>query len=504
VLHWDQETYMPPGAIGERAEQLAMMEGLIHDRRTSPAIGEGLSALGVPLELSSPGGAGAASDRRAAGEAWGGYEPSGAGLPETERAFLRELARVHRRATRLPRRLVTELARETAIGQSRWAEAREKGDFSLFSGQLHKILSLVREKAGCLGYEEHPYDPLLDEYEPWMKTQRVEEVFGGLRSGLKELLDSIRGSGVRVDTSFLKRKYNVEKQRVLSHRVLRSVGYDLRSGRLDESAHPFTTRLGSSDVRLTTRFQEHNLATGIFGTIHECGHGLYELGLEPGLRGSLLAEGASLGIHESQSRTWENLIGRSRPFWRHFHPSLKELFPAALDGIGLEVFYRGVNAVEPSLIRVEADEVTYNLHIILRFELEKALIKGELEVSDLPAAWNHGSQELLGVAPPDDAQGVLQDIHWSGGAFGYFPTYALGNLYAAQFFAALRREVPELDERVARGSFAEVLDWQRRNIHRLGKLVPAPRLCRQVTGEPLGAAHLLSYLKEKFGEIYGI
>ena len=493
VLHWDQETYMPPEAIGERAEQLALLQGLIHDRQSSPEIGEGLASLGVSLE--AEGGV-----RKPEGFS----PPAAVSLPEAQRAFLREMSRAYRRATRLPRRLVTELARETAIGQRKWADARRERNFSLFSDQLKKIVSLVREMAECLGYTEHPYDPLLDEYEPWMKTSEVEGVFGGLRAGLRDLLQRIHDSGRTVDTEFLGRVYPVDKQREFSLLVLKSIGYDFRRGRLDESAHPFTTRLGGSDVRLTTRYNEHNFATGIFGTVHECGHGLYELGMQPELRGTLLGEGASLGIHESQSRTWENLIGRSRPFWRHFYPSLTRMFTDALQGVDLERFYQGVNSVEPSLIRVEADEVTYNLHIILRFELEKAVVKGELEVDDLPEAWNARSRELLGIVPPDDSQGVLQDIHWSGGAFGYFPTYALGNLYAAQFFAVLRHDLPELDTLLARGSFAEILEWQRDRIHRFGRKMPAPELCRQVSGGPLGAEHLLSYLNAKFGEIYGL
>jgi carboxypeptidase Taq len=492
ALHWDQETYMPSEAVGERAEQLALLQGLIHDRQSSSEIGERLESVGVALD--SHGSAGGPD----------AFAPADDSLPEAERAFLREMGRAFRRATRLPRRLVTELARETAIGQRKWADARRDRDFSLFSDQLKKIVSLVREVAECLGYTEHPYDPLLDEYEPWMKTSEVERVFDGLRAGLEELMERIRGSGRKAGTEFLQRAYSVDKQREFSLLVVNSVGYDFQRGRLDESAHPFTTRLGSSDVRLTTRYNEHNFSTGIFGTVHECGHGLYELGLPPELRGTLLGEGASLGIHESQSRTWENLVGRSRPFWRHFYPSLTRLFPDVLRDVDLERFYRGVNSVKPSLIRVEADEVTYNLHVILRFELEKAVMTGDLEVEDLPEAWNARSRELLGIVPPDDSQGVLQDIHWSGGAFGYFPTYALGNLYAAQFFAALRRDLPELDTLLARGSFAEMLEWQRDRIHRFGRLMPAPELCRRVSGEPLRAEHLLSYLSAKFGEIYGI
>lgn len=493
ALHWDQETYMPPEALGERAEQLALIQGLIHDRQTSAEIGDRLAALGIPLD------SGPAAVRGPLPES-----ARASALPGAQRAFLRELSRVYLRARRLPRRLVTELARETAIGQKKWVQAREARDFCLFAGQLGIIVGLVRETSECLGYAEHPYDPLLDEYEPWMKTAEVERVFRGLREGLAELTARIVGSGRRVDTRFLTRRFPVDRQRELSRRVLDAIGYDFTRGRLDESVHPFTTRLGSCDVRLTTRLNERFLNTGIFGTIHECGHGLYELGTASSLRGTVLAEGASLGIHESQSRTWENLIGRSRPFWEHFFPVLRGLFPDALEGVDLEGFYRGVNAVEPSLIRVEADEVTYNLHIILRFELEKAVVARELQVADLPEAWNEKSRELLGIVPPDDAQGVLQDIHWSGGAFGYFPTYALGNLYAAQFFAALRRDLPELDTLIGRGSFAEILEWQRDRIHRHGRQIPAAELCRQVTGESLAPEHLLGYLRGKFGEIYGI
>ena len=493
VLHWDQETYMPEDALAGRAEQLALLQGLIHDRQSGAEIGEALAALGFALDVSPGAGPGDTSE-----------PPAVAALPARERAFLRQLARVFVRARRLPRRLVTELARETAIGQRTWLEARQARDFSVFSGQLGIIVALVRETSQCLGYSDHPYDPLLDDYEPWMKTAEVDGVFRGLRTGLSELAARIADAGPPVDTGFLKRRYPVDRQREFSLRVLRAIGYDFRKGRLDESAHPFTTRLGGSDVRLTTRFNEHFFNSGIFGTVHECGHGLYELGVEPESRGTLLGEGASMGIHESQSRTWENLIGRSHAFWRHFYPQAQELFPDALEGVDLEDFYRGINAVERSLIRVEADEVTYNLHIILRFELEKAVLEEALEVRDLPGAWNDRSRELLGVEPRHDGEGVLQDIHWSSGAFGYFPTYALGNLYAAQFFAALRRDLPGLDDSVAAGSFAEILDWQRDRIHRFGRRLRPGELCRQVTGEALSAEALLAYLENKFGEIYGI
>ena len=484
VLRWDQETYMPDGAVQERADQLSLLSGLMHDRITRPEIGEILAALGVSFEPDPV--------------------PQ---VPETfegvDRAFLRELARLYRRGIKIPHRLVTELAKQTALGQRVWVEARKAADFSKFSGQLSVILGLVREVSACLGYEEHPYDPLLDEYEPWMKTAEVEELFTELRAGLKKLLDRITGSRLAVDTNFLHQEYEIEKQNLFSLQVSKAIGYDFHRGRLDESAHPITTTLGSSDVRITTRYNTSFFPTGIFATIHECGHGLYELGFAEDLRGSLLAEGASLGVHESQSRMWENLIGRSLPFWNHFFPELKKIFPGSLKDVDLRRFYEGINRVAPSFIRVEADEVTYNLHILLRFELEKQMVTGDLAVEDLPVAWNAKMKELLGLTPPDDAQGVLQDIHWSGGMIGYFPTYALGNLYAAQFFQSLRREVSDWKQQLEQGHFAPILDWLRRNVYKHGGVHSAGELCSRITGETLNPRYLLDYFEEKFGDIYG-
>ncbi len=480
VLSWDQETYMPAKAVGERSEQLELLSGLIHDRQCSPELGALLKEAGV-------------SDRRPLG-------PDEAA--PVERAYLRELYRAYRRSTRLPRRLVTELAKQAAIGQARWQEARKASDFGHFAPQLDVILGLVREIAACLGYKEHPYDPLLDEYEPWMKTAELEKVFAGLRPKLSGLVQRIGSSGRRPDTSFLRASYPVDRQREFSLTVLRDIGYDFQRGRLDESAHPFTTTLGRADVRLTTRYNPEFFNTGVFGTIHEAGHGLYELGIGAELADTILADGTSMGIHESQSRMWENFIGRSLPFWVFFYPRLKALFPQALEAVRLEDFHRAVNAVQPSLIRVEADEVTYNLHIIVRFELEKRLVTGDLRVGELPEAWNAQYREALGVEPPDDAQGVLQDIHWSMGSFGYFPTYALGNLYAAQLYRTMKRDLPGMEEELVRGEFAPVLSWLRDKVHRLGRLVPAAELCRQVTGESLDPACLAEYLESKYAAVY--
>ncbi len=360
VLGWDQETYMPPAAVEGRAEQLAVLEGLVHERTAAPEVGDLLASLG-------------STDARPEGKT---------GLSEIDAALVRETHRSHRRATRLPGRLVTALARQASLSQARWAEARKQSRFDLFSDSLEEILKLTIEKAECLGYSGHRYDPLLDEFEPWTTTRDVADVFGKLQPALTELTRRIVASTrqpARIEGYF-----PVARQRELSDRLLRDMGFDLRRGRLDLSAHPFSTALGHADTRLTTRFDEASVTSGLFGTIHECGHGLYEQGFDDRLAGTILAGGASLGIHESQSRFWENMVGRSAAFWHRYYPVLRDMFPDALLSSGADDFVRSVNRVEPSLIRVEADEVTYGLHIILRFNIETRLVAGELRVADLP------------------------------------------------------------------------------------------------------------------------
>lgn len=482
LLSWDQETYLPAEGVEDRAEQCELAEGLLYDRITCPQAASLLESLGV--DDGSPEGPPTASLR--------------------DRAFLREFYRRYRRKVRIPRRLVTEMAKQTAIAQRRWAQARKKADFSLFAPHLEVVLGLVKEMASAIGYQGHPYDALLEDYEPYLGLEELERVFGRFEGRLKELFRRICSCGKKVRTDFLKRDYEVEKQKAFGLEVLEAMGYDFQRGRLDESVHPFTTTLGRSDIRLTTRYSRNYFPTGLFSIIHEGGHGLYELGIGEELQGSLLADGTSMGIHESQSRLWENLIGRSLAFWEHFYPRLRALFPQALAEVELESFYQAVNAVEPSFIRTEADEVTYNLHILLRFHLEKRLVGGELGVQDLPEAWNRESRQLLGITPTDPAQGVLQDIHWSMGSFGYFPTYSLGNLYGAQFFKALRRENPQIEEEIRGGNLGPILDWLRGKIHWAGKLYPAGELCRRVTGGPLDPDIFLEYLEAKYAGIYGV
>jgi carboxypeptidase Taq len=472
LLAWDQETYMPKRALEERSEQISLLEGIVHGRVTDPEIGDLLE------------------------------ESGNESLNDMDRAFLRELRHRYNRLTKLPVTLVKELAKETSLAQAKWAEARSKSDFSLFAPHLQRLLDLTLEKAERLGYKESIYDPLLDEFEPWMKTNDVEAVFSVLQNQLKNLLAKIIKSPHKIDTSMLHREYPVDKQKSFSLDVLKRMGYDFKAGRLDVSAHPFTTSLGIADIRLTTRYQKDFFNTGIFGSIHEGGHGLYELGIGRELAGTLLAGGTSMGIHESQSRMWENMIGRSLHFWKFFFPKLKDLFPDAFCNTEINAFYRAINKVEPSLIRTEADEVTYNLHIILRFNLEKKLIEGQLAVDDLPEAWKRESMDLLGLQSEDDALGVLQDIHWSMAAFGYFPTYCLGNLYAAQFYHILKKEIPDLEKDIQEGQFERILKWTSEKIHCHGAVFPARELCLKVSGEELAANHFVSYLTDKFGDIY--
>ena len=481
ILQWDQETYMPEEAVVERAQQQALLQRLVHDRNAAPEIGELLASAGYD---------GTPSDRRATDDAidWDG-------------AFLREKRRQYERAARVPSRLVSEFAETASRCQHAWIAARRDDDFDQFRPWLKKLLGLTREMADSLGHDGNRYDALLDQYEPDTTTAEVARVFGELKEGLVQIVEAI-GASEQVDTSFLDRSFPVGPQESISRSVMTALGYETGRGRLDTSVHPFTTTLGSRDVRITTRYDEHRLTSGIFSTIHETGHALYELGIAEGAEGTLLAEGTSLGIHESQSRMWENVIGRSRAFWSHWLPRLKEFFPEQLSDVDLERFYRGINRVEPSLIRVDADEVTYNLHVILRFELEQLLISGDLSVDDLPGAWHAKSEELLGIVPDNYAGGVLQDIHWSIGAFGYFPTYALGNLYAAQFSRMMERDTPRMWHEVASGNTSSILSWLRNAIHRYGKARTATQLVEEISGEVLDPSYFLDYLRNKYREIY--
>ncbi|NLJ47369.1 MAG: carboxypeptidase M32 [Treponema sp.] len=481
LLAWDQETHMPPGAEEERAEQLAWLEGAAHEKAVNPRIGEYLSALGC-------------SDSNPRGDP---------GLGGDAGAFLRLLYRNYTREVKLPADLVTETAKAQSLGQAAWVRARSENDFAAFRPHLERILDLKRQAAVCLDPTKKPYDVLLDLFEPGSDEAQVRGVFEPLRKDLAALLAKIR-SRPQVDDSFLRKPCSKEAQRTASRYFMELLGYDLRRGRLDVTAHPFTTTVGRADVRITTRYDEGYFLSSLFSTIHETGHALYEQGVNPPpeYAGTCLADGASMGIHESQSRMWENVVGRSRSFWSREYPALRAVLGEVLSGVSLDEFLRGINKVEPSLIRTEADEVTYGLHIILRFEMEADLLSGRLEVKDVPAAWNAKTKDLLGIEPPSDSKGCLQDVHWSAGLFGYFPSYSLGNLYAAQFVQALRRDL-DLDSCLKAGDYASVLGWLRKKIHASGAALLPKELCEGVTGKPLDAGHFVDYLNRKYSEIYG-
>ncbi len=478
AISWDQETQMPDAGNEERSEQLALLEGIMHQKITSSEIGRLLSELGSDDD-----------------------KPEGRGdFSIEDKALVREMYRNYKRASRLPESLVTEIARQTGLAHTSWVSARKNADFSLFEDNLARIIELNREKAGKIGYKEHPYDALLDEYEPWMTTAEIEGVFGPLGKKLADLTARIAAAD-QVDTSFLEKEFSVDIQDNFGRSVIDKIGFPMDRGRLDISAHPFTTTLGTNDVRITTRYDKDLVLSGLFSNIHECGHALYELGIGADITGNILATGVSLGIHESQSRFWENMIGRSLPFWKLFFPEFKKLFGSQVEGVDTETFYKAVNKIEPSLIRVEADEVTYSLHVILRFEIEKAMLSGDIKVSSLPDEWNRRMKELLGVVPADDSEGVLQDVHWSAGLIGYFPTYALGNIYAAQFMNSMRKDL-DVDKCILEGNFSKILGWLRENIHQYGLVYPASELCRRATGETLNPDYFTRYLEDKYGGIY--
>ncbi len=476
LLGWDQQTYMPPGGAEGRGNQLATLERLAHERFASPELGKLLEDL----------------------------KPYAASLdPDSDEARLVKVtARNYSKATRVPSRHVVEFAQASTLGQQAWMEARRKSDFAMFQPHLEKIVALRQEYASFFPDCEHPYDALLDDFEPGMKTAEVIAIFDGLRPKQVELIKAI-AARPQVDDSFLHQPFDEQKQWDFGVEVITSFGYDWKRGRQDKAAHPFTTGFGINDVRITTRVDPKYLSQLLFSTFHECGHGLYGLGAAQELERTGLEDGASLAVHESQSRMWENLVGRSLPMWEHFYPRLQQVFPQ-LAGVPLEKFYKGINKVEPSFIRTEADEATYNLHIMLRLEIEIALLEGKVAVKDLPALWNAKMQEYLGVTPPNDTLGVLQDIHWSGGMIGYFSTYALGNLVSAQLWEKVNQDIPDLAEQIRAGKFAGLLAWLRDKIHRHGAKFEPQELVQKVTGSKINPDAYIRYLTKKYVEIYGL
>ena len=404
--------------------------------------------------------------------------------------------------TKIPTALVAEFARHIALSQEIWAKARATSDFNAFAPALEKMIELTRQQAEHLGYKDHIYNALLDAYEPGARHADIAAMFTDMKPHLVALTREISERGAPVDDAPVHGDFPIAKQKVLTHEVIAALGYDLNRGRQDEAKHPFCSSFSRDDVRITTRFNAGFLPQALYASLHETGHALYEQGSPAEYESTALAGGTSLGVHESQSRLWENLVGRSRAFSHYLFPKLQENFPNALSGVDAETYYRAVNKVSPSLIRVEADEVTYNLHILLRFEIESDLMTGVLSVADLPDAWNAKMREYLGITPPDNARGVLQDIHWSIGLIGYFPTYSIGNLLSAQLWHAVKKSLPDLDAQVGRGEFAPLLDWMRQNVHRHGHKYPPGELVPKATGEPLTSRYYVDYLTAKYRDIY--
>lgn len=472
LLQWDAEICMPRGGVKHRGDQMALLAGLVHDRATDPRIAELLSAVeGSSLAVD--------------------HESS-------EAVNVREIRRDFDRETRLPRRLVEEMARVSALSSQSWSEARDADDFKSFEPWLDQTFALAREKADAMGYEGGVrYDALLEDYEPGMTTAQLSVVFAQVREGLVPLVDSLRGRPSS-PTHLTERTFPVDRQRAFAEKMAVGLGFGIDGGRFDLGPHPFCTAIGTGDVRMSTRYDPRNLTSGFLGTVHETGHALYEQGIDPAYYGTPMGEAVSLGIHESQSRLWENLVGRSHGFWLHFYPQLQETFKESLHDVSLDDFRAMMNTVAPGLIRVEADEVTYNLHIVIRFELERALLDGDLKAADLPSAWNERYQQYLGITPDSDRHGCLQDIHWSEALIGYFPTYTLGNVYSAQLFEAAERAVGPLEEAFAAGEFRALREWLRESIHRHGKRYRAPALIERVTGSPPNPSALVASLSHRY------
>lgn len=470
---------MPKKGNLVRADQLELMASLSHQERTGKKFQSALAKL-INLDTGAI---------------------LGSGLTDPQKAALREWRRDFLKSAALPNSFVKAFARLSSESMVAWSEARKANAFSDFAPHLEKIIGMCRQKAEYLGYKQHPYDALLDCFEPGATTAELDAVFKKVKKAIRALLDKIV-AGKQVEDGFLHGKFPAEKQLAFGRELLVAMGYDLEKGRLDLSSHPFSMSIHPSDSRVTTRIHRTSLFDSISAVLHEGGHSLYEMGLMPEYYGSPLCEAVSLGIHESQSRLWETRIGQSKPFWKHFLPFLKAHFKQ-LDKVTLDPFYRAINRVAPSFIRVESDEVTYSLHVILRFELEKQLIEGSLEVRDIPDAWNGLMETYLGITPPTDREGCLQDIHWSMGAFGYFPTYTLGNLYAAHFFKAFEKKFPDWEKRVARGELFFLREWLRENIHQHGRVYSARELLKRVSGQQkLSEAPYLAYLTKKYQEIY--
>ncbi|MBO6513386.1 MAG: carboxypeptidase M32 [Phycisphaerales bacterium] len=482
LVGWDQETYMPAGGAQARGEQSALLARLVHQHATDQKVGELIVKCEVDSELNNP---------------------------ESEHgANIREMRRDYDKATKLPSDLVANLAQAQSEAQDVWKSARANNDFESFVPALTKVMDLTKEKASCLKTDEHEelYDALLGEYEPGAKATEIAAVFEPLRDRLSAFIAELRDNGTAPRVDFLSREIPVEKQHAFGQEVTAAFGFDYSKGRLDTTTHPFCSGFGPGDTRMTTRYSLTNFPDAIGSTMHECGHGLYEQGIpkDGPFWGTPMTDSISLGIHESQSRMWENMVGRSKAFWTWALPLANKHFDGAFDDIDVETFTKAMNTATPSFIRVESDESTYNLHVMLRFELERAMLRNELAIKDLPEAWNAKFKDFLGLDVPNDATGCLQDVHWSFGLVGYFPTYSLGNLNAAQMWETINEQIPELNDQIARGEFGALLNWTREHIHQHGRRYTASEVIERATGKPLESDPLMRHLESRVRPAYGL
>lgn len=471
LTHWDMRTKIPKKGVEQRSEVVGFLSEKLHQIETSEKMKYFIDVLKDHSEN------------------------------DIIRKTVAECEETYERNRKIPSEEYKEYVMLQSKSESVWQEAREKDDFSLFQPYLEQLVTYNKKFANYWGYEAHIYDALLNNYEPGVTVKTLDTVFPDLRNSLTILLDQISSSTVKPDPTILEGFFPKEKQKAFSLAILEKMGYDFSSGRLDETIHPFAIALNQNDVRVTTKYDESDFRTAIFGTIHEGGHALYEQNISKNLANTPLSDGTSMGIHESQSLFWENFVGRTESFWNSHYDLFKTFAPKSFQEVPLDKFYRAVNEVKPSLIRIEADELTYPLHIMVRYELEKALINGDIKVADLPALWNEKMQEYLGVTPPTDREGVLQDIHWSGGDFGYFPSYALGYMYAAQFNHSMKKEI-DLDKQIASGDFSPIKNWLTKHIHQYGKMKKPLEIVEDVTNEKLNAAYLVNYLTKKYTGIY--
>ncbi|MFX1366841.1 MAG: carboxypeptidase M32 [Promethearchaeota archaeon] len=473
LLSWDQQVNMPKGSVKGRADQLVLIQNLIQKRIKSDKTGD-LIRNAEKLD----------------------------NLKDADFAMIREAKRLYEQANRVPEDLLGEITKQSSLGYNEWEKARKKSDFSIFQPCLEKMIYLQIEYAEKLDTGPNLYSTLIDLYEPGATYDWILKIFTNLKPKLIKFIKTLENSSNKPDQSILKRYYDPEKQWQLSLDIIKKLNFNFNIGRQDKSTHPFTVSLSSKDIRITTRIRDNFLIDCLFSTIHECGHALYYMGFNEDIRDTILADSCSYGIGESQSRMWENIVGRSKEFWIYWYPIFQKYFPENLKNYPLEEFYRTINIVHPSFIRVDADEVTYGLHIILRFELEKMMIEDNLQISELPILWNEKMEELLGIIPPNDAIGLLQDAHWSSGGFGYFPTYALGNLYGAQIYQKALKDNPSFNKDCEKGEFSNLFNYLKENLYQYGKIYRANDLIKRVTGEELNPDYFMKYIETKFKPLY--